>query len=144
MAFFEFFLVPFLWGGGKVTWLILRDANFFSPKTHHIIYQSNRLESANKILFSDRYVIFSRLEDIKQNVWSRDHFWRHRYFFSEKIWQFQSLIKIHWLVVLKKLNTLYDTTFQGLSNECIEKWISYVPRAWRHLNKFWKSVVIWK
>ena len=53
MAFFGFFLVPFLWGG-EVTWLILRDANFFSPKTHHIIYQSNRLESANKILYGDR------------------------------------------------------------------------------------------
>ena len=39
------------------------------------------------------------------------------------------------LVVLKKLNTLYDTTFQGLSIECIEKLISSDLTAWRHLKK---------
>ena len=52
----------------------IKVAIFFPSKTHHIIYQSNRLESANKILYRDIEVIFSRLEDIKQNVWSRDLF----------------------------------------------------------------------
>ena len=51
-------------------------------------------------------VFFSRLEDIKQNVWSRDQLLCQKYFFSEKIGRFQSPINIHWQVVLKKSNTL--------------------------------------
>ena len=64
----------------------IKGRHFFLRKPHHIIYQLNRLESANKILYSDRYVFFNRLEDIKQNVWSRDHFWRHRFFYFWKNW----------------------------------------------------------
>ena len=59
MAFFEFFLVPFLWGD-EVTWLILRDANFclISSKRLKITYLS-----LYKILFAlsrrfDWYIIW--------------------------------------------------------------------------------------
>ena len=56
-------------------------------------------------------------------------------FFTEKIRQFQSLIKIDWQIVLKKSNTLYNTTTQGLFNACVEKFTAGDPTAWRQFEK---------
>ena len=63
-------------------------------------------------------------------MWSRDPILRSQIFFSEKIGQFQSLIKIDCQVVLKKSNTLYNTTTtQGLLNACIKKFTAGDPMA---------------
>ena len=120
-------------GGSHVT--DINGGQFFHPKPNILYINRTALKARTKFcMVIHRF--FSAVRKILSKMCGHvTQFWRHRFFFSEKIGQFQSLIKIDWQIVLKKLNTLYNTTTQGLFNAFVEKFTAGVPTAWRHFEK---------